>query len=338
MKTSIMKRTFRQLLFAFTLLMSFFQLTAQTRIDADFAFQTDPAKKYSLYIPGGYNANTPHTMMVALHPYNTSRWDAKAWCDTLLVFAEANNLILMCPDGGLDGRVDDAIDTAFTSALMDSMALWYNINAAKVYCMGFSWGGRTTYSYGLRNPDKFCGYLPIGAAISTNTISASLFGQARNKGVYVVHGGSDNPNVRYWPAVNTLADSGAIVSSILLPGVGHTIDFANRNAILSTAFSWLDSVCGAGPPVALVQADEFHAGIFPNPVAVGQSLHLTWEGSLLARTQIQIWDVKGSLILNQKVESRQEGDIELDINLEKGIYIVEIAVGKDNWKQKLIVY
>jgi len=118
------------------------QLIAQQRIDGNFAFQTDPAKKYSLYIPTSYNANVPNKMMLGLHPFNTARWNGISWCDTLINFAEMNSLILVCPDGGLDGKIDDAIDTAFTSALLDSARIWYNIDTEKTYVMGFSWGGK----------------------------------------------------------------------------------------------------------------------------------------------------------------------------------------------------
>jgi hypothetical protein len=70
-------------------------------------------------------------MMLGLHPFNTSRWNGESWCDKLIGFAEMNGLLLVCPDGGADGKIDDAIDTAFTTAIIDSMEIWYSINPAK---------------------------------------------------------------------------------------------------------------------------------------------------------------------------------------------------------------
>ena len=131
-------------------------LHGQTKIDDTFDFQSDPAKKYSLYIPSSYVVGSPHKVMVGFHPFNTSRWDAVSWRDTLEVFSETNNLILVCPDGGLDGKVDDLIDVEFTTALLDSVKKWYSIDEGRIYSMGFSWGGRTTYTYGLDNTDVFC--------------------------------------------------------------------------------------------------------------------------------------------------------------------------------------
>ncbi len=217
-------------------------LIGQTRIDDTFPFQTDPNKKYSLYIPSNYDSTTPHRLMLGLHPLNTNRWDAEAWCDTLIVFAETNNLILACPDGGADGAVDDPIDLAFTDALLDSMNIWYNISSEKTYVMGFSWGGKTTYTYGLDRPEIFKGYLPIGSAMGGTGEVNSIIANAADKPVYIVHGNNDTPGSRFTPIKTALENNGAIVNSNLMSGVGHTIDFPNRNQILTTAFQWIDSV------------------------------------------------------------------------------------------------
>ena len=88
---------------------------AQQRIDRTIDSQTDPQKKYALYIPSSYDASVPNAAFLALHPWNTSRWNASSWRDTLTHFAETNDLIIIAPDGGPDGQVDDQIDTAFAT-------------------------------------------------------------------------------------------------------------------------------------------------------------------------------------------------------------------------------
>lgn len=234
-------RTF--LISSLLILLAWFPGQSQTRIDGNFAFQTNPAKGYSIYVPSGYNANTANTLMVGMHPLNTARWDAISWCDTLIDFAEMNGLLLVCPDGGANGSVVDPIDTAFTTALLDSMYNWYNIDQDRIYIMGFSFGGRGTYTYGLSNPNVFSGLLPIGAAITnTNEVNTTLQANSSCKPLYLVHGGNDSPNTRFYPIRTALMNNGAIVNSLLMPGVGHTIDFPNRNQILTTAFQWIDSV------------------------------------------------------------------------------------------------
>lgn len=237
---------------------------AQTRIDDSFSFQTNPAKGYSIYVPSSYDPNTPSPMMLGMHPFNTNRWNSVSWCDTLIVFAESNNLLLVCPDGGVNGSIVDPIDTAFTTALLDSMHNWYNVDQDRTYIMGFSFGGRATYTYGLSNPDVFSGFLPIGAAITqTNEVNLPLQINAQCKPVYIVHGGNDNPGNRYFPILGALTNIGAITNSILMPGVGHTIDFPNRNQILTDAYLWIDSV-NANTPVPLA---DFTFSVTGNTVA-----------------------------------------------------------------------
>ena len=173
----------------------------QEQINDSMPFQSDPDKKYSLFIPSAYDEDNSIPAFLALHPLNTNRWNAETWCEELSDFAEENGVILVCPDGGEDGKIDDPIDTAFTSFLLDSAFIWYNIDETKLYATGFSWGGKTTYTYGLNHIEKFAGLLPIGAAISVGEIDG-IADQAEGVPVYIVHGSLDNPNTRYWNDCN----------------------------------------------------------------------------------------------------------------------------------------
>jgi predicted esterase len=316
----------------------------QTRIDSDFPFQSDPAKKYSIYVPSGYDANTPHRLMVGFHPFNTNRWDAESWCDTLIVFAETNNLLLVCPDGGPDGQVDDAIDTAFTSALMDSMALWYHVDAAKTYAMGFSWGGKTTYTYGLSNHTKFGGYLVTGAAVSgTSEVTEPLQQNAEDKPVYIIHGLSDSPNTRFYPVRDSLISKGAIVETNLMNGVGHTIDYPNRNAILSVGYQWMDSVncageTGVGVAEVALSLDRLLA-VYPTVLANSQQLkldyHLENEGVL----QISVYDLTGKFVKDFSfVGTRGENHFLLNLRtLASGTFVIEMRSEAGYTTKKIII-
>lgn len=236
---------------------------SQEKIDGNIPFQSDPAKGYALYIPSGYNPDTPNPLMLGLHPLNTSRWDAVSWRDTLVNFAEANQLLLVCPDGGSDGRIDDPIDTSFTSAIIDSMEVWYNVDLDQKYMMGFSWGGKTCYSYGLRRTAEFNGYLVIGAAVNGAGEVSGIIDNAMGEAFYLLHGSADSPQVRYFPLLEALEDNGACVSSTLMPGVGHTIDFPDRNTLLTEAYQWLaEQNCGISSLDEQLLPD---IQLFPNP-------------------------------------------------------------------------
>ncbi len=211
---------------------------AQEQINGSFPFQTDPSKDYSIYLPSGYEEGKEIAAFLALHPWNTQNWDGRRWCEEISDFAEANQVILICPDGGADGQIDDPIDTAFTTVMIDSAMTWYTIAPDSLYAMGFSWGGKTTYTYGLNNVNKFAGFMPIGAATSVSDING-ISDQAFEKPFYLVHGGNDTPNTRFYPMIERLEEEGAFVESLLMPGVGHTIWFPNQVEILTDAYIWL---------------------------------------------------------------------------------------------------
>ncbi len=264
-----------------------FALSSQA-IDGAFAFDTDPAKKYSIYVPSSYDDAIPNSMMLGFHPLNTSRWDAKSWRDTLIVFAEDNGLLLVCPDGGPDGRVDDSIDTSFTTVLLDSMNVWYNIDQDEKYIMGFSWGGKTTYSYGLRRTSQFQGYLIIGAAITLNEV-VDVMPNATDEAFYLVHGSNDTPSTRYEPLLAALDGVQACTNSILMQGVGHTIDFPNRNEILNDAYNWLkETNCESSSTTTI----ENKVTIYPNPT----THNVTIEGIAINEENLIVTDLWGRAI------------------------------------------
>ena len=324
-KSSKMRKFIPLLIFIF---LSTF-LTAQTRIDGSFAFQTDPAKKYSLYIPSGYDDEIPHRLMLGFHPFNPTNWDAQRWCDSLMLFAETNNLILACPDGGADGQVDDPIDVDFTTALLDSMSVWYNINEDKVYAMGFSVGGRATYTYSMNYPDRIKGCIPIGAAVTDTMEVEGILPNAAGKPYYILHGSLDAPDVRYTPIRTALILNGAIVDGFLMSGVGHTFSFPNRLAILTDAFTWIDTV---NCPVTTSIHDNFakndpQFSLYPNPVQQGQNIYLKSDEPSEGNYRVRVYNSIGSLIYEENDFQISNGNNRLPagLRMEKGLNVIEIS-------------
>ncbi len=316
----------KKLLLLIFSLFTFLNIFAQQRIDDNFAFQTDPAKKYSIYVPSGYDSNTPHTLMLGLHPLNTARWDSQSWCDTLINFAETNNLLLVCPDGGADGAVDDPIDTAFTSVLLDSMETWYNVDTDRVYAMGFSWGGKTVYTYGLNHINRFKGFMPIGAAVTLGEVSGVASNAAWHP-FYLVHGANDSPNTRFTPLKNAMENNNACVNSLLMSGVGHTIDFPNRNQILTDAFQWIDSVNCAETTATIDFQNELNINIFPNPVASDDLLNVEIPESLNGNLIFEILDVNGKIIQQQHISKTSNAKETVPFSISKcpkGMYFLRV--------------
>lgn len=253
-------------------------LCAQEKTTGSFQLEGLSEKSYAVYVPTQYDAGKANGMILVLHPRNTARWTAAAWRDTLTAFAEANQLLMVAPDGGPDGSVADPDDELFQRALIDSMKTWYNVDDKRIYVFGFSFGGRAAYTFGLQHPDVFAGYLILGPAIQLSEVSVQLRGNAFGKPFYLINGSQDAPNIRFTPFVDMLEEEGAIVNSLLLQGVPHTIDFNNRNQILSDAFQWLDTV---GRTTTDVAEQPRTAGrnlrLFPNSVDRAALPNLTLE-------------------------------------------------------------
>ena len=87
------------LLLAFIFISGF--LNAQEQINESMPFQDDPSKEYSIFIPSAYNEGEPIPAFLALHPFNTARWNGQTWCEEMADFAEFNGVMLICPDGGV---------------------------------------------------------------------------------------------------------------------------------------------------------------------------------------------------------------------------------------------
>lgn len=317
----------------FLLVLVYSSTSAQTKIDTTFNFQTDPVKKLSIYIPSSYSSASPNGLMLGLHPYNTARWNAKSWRDTLIVFAEENNLILLCPDGGSDGQVDDAIDLAFTSAMLDSIQNWYNIDTARTFCMGFSWGGKTTYSYGLQHPDKFCGYMPIGSTLTVREVAA-FKDNIKDEAIYIIHGQSDALSTRFTPIKKAMEDNGGIVNSFV-HNAGHTIDFPNRNEVMKTAFVWLDSVCTYKAPIPNsieLEGNESGFLIYPNPISPGTSFNL--QDLAPEFNSISIIDMNGKLIFQSRINEINSNFVSPS---KKGNYLIELKSENKTIRKILVV-
>ncbi len=288
---------------------SFGLLQAQEQINESMPFDSDPDKDYSIFIPSNYVEGEPIPAFLALHPFNTSRWNGQTWCEELADFAEENGVFLICPDGGVDGKIDDAIDTAFTSFLLDSAFIWYDIDETKLYATGFSWGGKTTYTYGLNHIEKFAGLLPIGAAISISEING-IAENAEDIPVYIVHGSFDNPNTRFYPLRDAMEENGACVESNLLQGVGHTIDFDNQVEILTEAYNYLqDNAC------ATTSTEEQildHKDILPfTLVEQNHSVQLNLDKG----SKWEVYSIEGELV---KSGNRSQ----LVVDMTSGIFII----------------
>jgi len=281
------------LTFAFLSIVSSIGL-AQQSIDKSIQFPPGMGfRNYHIYIPSGYDKNVPHKLLVGFHPFDKNRWDGGSWRDSLITFAENANLLLICPDGGSDGRIDDSLDYEFIKVIIDSMHVWYNIDVLSRFAVGFSVGGKAVYEYGLNNRSTFKGAIPIGAAMNgTETVDDVLY-RAKCMNFYIIHGQQDSPNQRFIPIKDSLEAHGANVDVTLMAGVGHTFDFPNRNQFLMLAFRYIDTASCDYTGVDENKIEK-EIKVYPTLLDRGQSFFIEQpygEKSM----KITVFDVKGAM-------------------------------------------
>lgn len=308
----------------------------QQKIDSTLAYQTDPLKGFSVYLPSTFDPTGSNPLMLAFHPFNTAAWDASVWRDSLVTFAEANGLVLLCPDGGPDGKVDDPIDTSFTTFLLDRMPEWYHTDPERTYVMGFSWGGRSVYTYGLANAHRFAGFMPIAAAVEGGNQVAGQTAKAFNKRFYLIHGTSDSPGIRFYPSRDSLEAARACVQTHLLPGVGHTFDFPNRNAILTEAFGWLNEASCNNAPVGIAPGltAEGNLQLFPNPVSAGSSIYWKYKEGSPAIERLVLYDISGKVAVE---EVQPKNQVHLPDDMNPGIYLLILKTKDQLMTHKILV-
>lgn len=330
------------------------------RIDSSFAFQSNPAKEYSLYIPSSYVETTPNRLLVALHPW--SALGADGWCDHLMNFAELNNLILACPQGESDayggedlylGAITEPMDTAFTNALIDTVMRHYNIDPDRIYLGGFSWGGLRTYHYGLANTDRFAGYLPIGAYIQPGfrRFIDILTVNAQDKPFYMVHGSADYLQTCVYEMVDQLTSEGATVAYSILEGASHqqTITHPEFVTALTTAISWLDSMVTQTPtsrfgepfPETARQIHLFEN--FPNPFNPSTTVRFALDE--VRHTDLSIFNLQGQHVrtLTHAYLERGEysvvwdGRNESGQDVNAGLYICRLSTSSGSQSLKMLL-
>lgn len=134
----------------------------------------DRQRRYVMTIPQSYAASSdPVPLVIALHPA-TSNGEQMMRLTNYNALAEAENFIVVYPDGvggvWADGRIGDSRtvpgvdDVQFLAALIDTLASNLNIDANRVYVMGYSMGGMMAFRAGCALPTRIAA---IGSVAST---------------------------------------------------------------------------------------------------------------------------------------------------------------------------
>jgi predicted esterase len=187
--------------------------------------QVDP--EWQVTVPKGLDKSKKVPLIVALHGYNGNMDETiKQWKDA----AEEIGAILLTPQGTFRlsddhyhwGRNLDTIEENIMAAI-DEVAEDHQIDKKKVIIVGFSQGGWAAWTVALRNPDVFCGAIPVGGRLTGNWKDDVEEDGVKKLRIYSMLGADDEEPLLKdnKAAAKQLKEMGVKVEVRTFDGVGH---------------------------------------------------------------------------------------------------------------------
>jgi len=217
------------LISTFALLLPFIALSQQTingSITHD-GIQRD----YILYVPANYNGSTAVPLVFNFHGY-TSNANEQMWYGDFRAIADTAGFLIVHPMGTLDGQGTTHFnvgwggsttdDIGFSGALLDSIAIDYNINSDRVYSTGMSNGGFMSYYLACQLSDKIAAIASVTGSMSP--LQYNGCNPQHPTPVLEIHGTSDG----------TVPYNGATWTKPISDVVQYWVDFNNTNTTPTT--------------------------------------------------------------------------------------------------------
>ena len=168
-----------KLLFLTTFLFPLYS-NAQQTINGSFQ-HNNVNRSYILYEPAGYTGTSPIPLVLNFHGLNFSAQDQLDWSDMRLI-ADTAQFIVVHPQGTLfNGNThwnvggftlgSTADDIGFTLALIDTISSQYNIDASRVYSMGFSNGGFFSFELACQVGQRITAIASVGGSMTPQTFN-----------------------------------------------------------------------------------------------------------------------------------------------------------------------
>jgi predicted peptidase len=121
-----------------------------------------PAIHYAISIPPGYSQSTRVPLVLALHFAGDPRDAGKAVLEILVQPALADvGAIIVAPDALGTGDWSTPENDRAVNQLLDAVIASYSIETKKIVVTGFSMGGRGTWYFAGKYPQRFSAAIPV---------------------------------------------------------------------------------------------------------------------------------------------------------------------------------
>ena len=215
-------------------------------------------REYILYVPEAYDAATPTPLLLNFHGYGSNAFEQMNYGDFRSI-ADTAGFLLVHPEGlpdvigtahwnvgwGFSGGIDDV---GFVDALIDSLALDYNLDLNRVYSTGMSNGGYMSYHLACNLSDRIAAVASVTGAMTNTTLETCAATHVTP--VLQIHGTADDvvtydggffgiaisEVTSFWRnANNTFDDASVTPLEDVNPNDGSTVDH----------FVWDGGDCGS---------------------------------------------------------------------------------------------
>ena len=189
-------------LFAITILLSSFFITAQTTV-IDSIMSGGIYRNYRLYIPAIYTGTTARPLIINMHGYGSNASQQQPYSNFMPI-ADTANFLMVYPNGTFSagkqfwnsGLYPAGVDDiGFISHLIDSLKAQYNINLNRVYATGMSNGGFMSHTLACELSNRITAVASVTGSIFTMQYGSNCH-PTRPIPVMQVHGTAD-PTVPY---------------------------------------------------------------------------------------------------------------------------------------------
>jgi polyhydroxybutyrate depolymerase len=163
-------------------------------------------REYILYVPASYTGDESVPLLFNFHALGSNAQQQMGFGDFRPI-ADSDGFLVAHPQGtqndrGLNawnnGNIGDpdVDDVGFTAAMIDSIAADYNIDRARVYATGMSYGGFFSHNLAGLLSDEIAAIAPVSGSMTQQMVNVS--DPVHPTPVMQVHG-TEDPLVRYEP-------------------------------------------------------------------------------------------------------------------------------------------
>jgi predicted peptidase len=192
---------------------------------------------YAISIPPGYSRSPPAPLVLALHFAGDPTDAGRAVLEILVHPALSDlNAIIVAPDALGRGDWSTPENDRAVNQLLDAVIASYSIDTKKIVVTGFSMGGRGTWFFAGKYPERFSAAIPVAGVPPASTTGWRM-------PVLAIHSRNDEvaPIAPTEQRIKELEKFGVHAQLITLSGITHfqTYRFVDG---LKRAVPWLKSV------------------------------------------------------------------------------------------------